>query len=79
MNLDQHRDYIESISREQERIRENMKSVKQNSEYYTRLLTKLNDQETTIEKEQATVAKLQEEVNQQRQTLADYLNNLTVQ
>ncbi|MCA9249546.1 MAG: hypothetical protein KDA54_00305 [Phycisphaerales bacterium] len=79
MNLDQHREYIESISREQERIRENMKSVKQNSEYYTRLLTKLNDQETTIEKEQATVAKLQEEVNQQRQTLADYLNNLTVQ
>ncbi|HNO77949.1 MAG TPA: hypothetical protein PKN33_07790 [Phycisphaerae bacterium] len=79
MNLDQHRESIESISREQERIRENMKSVKQNSEYYTRLLTKLNDQETTIEKEQATVAKLQEEVNQQRQALADYLNNLSVQ
>jgi hypothetical protein len=78
MNLQQHRDRIESITQEQERIRENMKSVKQSSEYYTRLLTKLNDQETTIEMEQATVAKLQEEVNQQRQELADYLNNLTV-
>ncbi|GJM27230.1 MAG: hypothetical protein DHS20C16_36450 [Phycisphaerae bacterium] len=77
-NLQQHRNHIERITNEQERIRDNMKSVKQNSEYYTRLLTKLNDQETTIEKEQATVAKLQAEANHHRQALADYLNDLTV-
>ncbi len=77
-SLQQHRDRIESITKEQERIRDNMRSVQQSSEYYTRLLTKLNNQETTIEKEQSTVAKLQADANQQRQSLADYLNNLTV-
>ncbi|NOX59326.1 MAG: hypothetical protein GXP29_10775, partial [Planctomycetes bacterium] len=76
--LHQHRNRIQRITKEQERIRANMKSVKQNSEYYTRLLTKLNDQETTIEKEQATIGKLQSQRNKQDKELAHYLSGLSV-
>src|SRR5882724_6337784 len=44
---------LAGITQEQQRIRENMASVSQTSQtsqYYTRLLSKLNDQETVIEK-----------------------------
>ncbi len=78
MNLQQHVNRIEEITREQDRIRKNMGSVKQSSEYYTRLLTKLNDQETTIEKEQTVVAQLRADVSKQREDLAKYLNGLTI-
>lgn len=76
--LRQHNETIQRITEEQKRIRANMGSVKQNSEYYTRLLTKLNDQETIIENEQTIVAKLQAKIDTQRDELANYLNTLTV-
>jgi hypothetical protein len=40
---------IAEITAEQNRIRENMKTVAQNTQYYDRLLAKLNEQETSIE------------------------------
>ena len=55
------------ITAEQGRMRENMKTVAQNSAYYTRLLTKLNDQETQIEKLQAEVDELQKTLETQAQ------------
>ena len=41
---------INEITAEQGRIRENMKTVAQSSQYYDRLLSKLNEQESTIER-----------------------------
>ena len=41
---------INEITVEQGRIRENMKTVAQSSQYYDRLLSKLNEQESTIER-----------------------------
>ena len=69
---------INEITSEQERIRSNMKTVRERSEYYTRLLTKLNDQETTIEGLQQQIKGLQETLNRQRAALEDYLRNLNV-
>ena len=63
---------------EQQRIRENMKSVDRNSEYYTRLLTKLNDQETQLEALQKEIDELNGKLNQQRAALEEYVSNLNV-
>ena len=42
-------------------------------DYYTRLLKKLNDQETQIEKLQKEVEDLQKQRDKQRKDLEDYL------
>jgi hypothetical protein len=69
---------LAEITQEQQRIRENMQTVSQTSQYYTRLLTKLNDQETAIEKLQAEVEQLKQTYNRQRQELETYLTNTSV-
>ena len=69
---------IREITSEQERIRSNMKTVSQKSEYYTRLLSKLNDQETIIEKLQGEIERLQSTLNKQRADLENYLASLNV-
>ena len=69
---------VQQITAEQNRIRENMKTVAPNSDYYNRLLKKLDEQETSIEKLQGEVQDLQKEMEQQRKALEDYLGNLTV-
>ncbi|MEZ6084023.1 MAG: hypothetical protein R3E58_08790 [Phycisphaerae bacterium] len=56
-----------------------MKSVKQNSEYYTRLLTKLNDQKRRSKKSKPPSPSCRKRSTSGAQTLASYLNNLTVQ
>jgi hypothetical protein len=66
------------ITTEQTRIRENLKTVDRNSEYGTRLLKKLNDQETAIEKLQAEIVDLTKQQEQQRKELESYLQNTTV-
>ena len=50
---------ISSISSEQSRIRSNMGVVKENSDYYNRLMKKLDDQESQIEQLQAQLATLE--------------------
>lgn len=40
---------LEAIAQDQNRIRENMRQVNQNSQYYQRLLAKLNEQESKVE------------------------------
>jgi hypothetical protein len=69
---------LNDITTEQNRIRENMKTVNQASQYYTRLMTKLNDQETEIEKTQDDLDTLQKKANSQRGDLEAYLENLNV-
>ena len=70
---------LTEITAEQDRLRQNLKTVAANSTYATRLLTKLNDQETQIEKLQAQVEELNQALQKQTKELEDYLVNLTVE
>jgi hypothetical protein len=69
---------LAEIAQEQQRLRENMTTVSQTSQYYTRLLTKLNDQETVIEKLQGEVEQFKRTYDRQRKELETYLMNTTV-
>ncbi|MBK7497493.1 MAG: hypothetical protein IPI28_19625 [Candidatus Omnitrophica bacterium] len=71
---------IAAITEEQKRIRENMTAgIDKQSEYYTRLLTKLNQQETEIEQIQAEMTRLQADIETQRKALEDYILKLDLQ
>lgn len=69
---------VNTVTAEQNRIRENMRTVDNKSEYYNRLLKKLNDQESQIEKMQLEVESQTEKMNQQRGELENYLKTLDV-
>jgi hypothetical protein len=69
---------LAGITQEQQRIRENMASVSSSSQYHTRLLAKLNDQETAIEKLQGEIEHLKRTYERQRKELETYLSNTTV-
>ena len=68
-----------AITQEQNRIRENMKTVEKTSQYYGRLMTKLNDQETLLEKFQNEIDGLHKDLDQQRKAMEDYLNAMSVE
>jgi chromosome segregation ATPase len=74
--IDQSKARLADITTEQNRIREDMRAVDRNTQYYTRLMTKLNDQESEIEKTQAQLAQLQKTLVDQQQALESYLENL---
>lgn len=69
---------ITAITAEQNRIRENMRTVDTKSEYYNRLLKKLNDQEGQIEQHQTQRDDLQSKLEQQRAEYEAYLKGLNV-
>ena len=69
---------IAGITAEQTRIRENMKTVSQNTEYYQRLLGKLNEQESSIEGLQKERDDLTAKRDGLRKQLEDYVNGLTL-
>jgi hypothetical protein len=69
---------IGEITTEQNRIRENMKTVSQSTPYYDRLLTKLNEQESSIERLQKERADLIARRDVARKELSDYLGLLSV-
>jgi hypothetical protein len=64
---------LQTITAEQGRIRENLKTVAANSAYSTRLLGKLNEQESQIEKLQGDVEELNKAMEKQRKELEDFL------
>ena len=66
------------ITAEQTRIRENMKTVGQNTQYYERLLAKLNEQESSIEGLQRERDALVVRRDALTKDLTEYLNGLTV-
>ena len=69
---------IAEITAEQGRIRENMKTVSQRGDYYQRLLAKLNEQETALERLQEERGALAERRDRERRELESYLGGLTV-
>jgi hypothetical protein len=76
--IDDRRRQIAEITTEQTRIRENIKTVDRNSDYAGRLLKKLNDQESTIEKLQSEITDLQKNLDQQRKSFESFLQNTSV-
>ena len=77
--IEDRRRQMSEITNEQTRIRENLKTVDRNSEYATRLLKKLNDQETTIERLQSEAAALQKTLEEQQKNFEAYLQNTTIE
>jgi hypothetical protein len=69
---------VAEITGEQTRMRENMKTVAQNAQYYQRLLAKLNEQESALEKLQEERDELTRRRDTQRRELEVYLANLTI-
>ena len=69
---------VAEITGEQNRIRENMKTVAQGTQYYDRLLAKLNEQESSIESLQKERETLTARRDSLRHELDEYLNGLTV-
>ena len=69
---------LNEFSNEQARIRENMKAVDRNTDYYKRLLKELDQQETTIEQLHTDIKSLQEKMRSQQKQLEDYLSTLDV-
>ncbi len=74
--IDADKSHLSDITTEQNRIRDNMRAVQETSKYYTRLTTKLNDQETEIEKTQTAVDDLQKQLDSQRADFENYVQNL---
>jgi hypothetical protein len=70
---------LNEITQEQTRIRENMKAVSPGTDYYKRLLSELDVQETQIQDLHKQVQGLQGQQDQQRKDLEDYLGSLTVE
>ena len=77
--LAEKRNALEEISKEQNRIRSNMSTVNSSSQYYTRLLEKLNAQETDIETIQSDIRTLDKKRDDQRRELENYLANLSIE
>jgi hypothetical protein len=69
---------INDITTEQGRIRENMRTVGQTTAYYQRLLAKLNEQESSIEKLRQERDDLTRKRDTQRTALENYLSTLTI-
>jgi len=69
---------ITDVSTEQTRIRENMKTVSQTTDYYARLVKKLDEQETQIESMQKEIENLQKNLETQRKDLETKIGLLTI-
>jgi hypothetical protein len=77
--IEERRRQVAEITNEQTRIRENIKTVDRTSEYATRLLKKLNDQETSIEKLQTEADSLQKQLEKQRAEFEAFLQGTSVE
>jgi hypothetical protein len=77
--IEERRRQVAEITNEQTRIRENIKTVDRTSEYATRLLKKLNDQETSIEKLQTEADGLQKQLEKQRGEFESFLQGTSVE
>ena len=76
--MEERKKQLAETSAEQNRIRDNMKTVAPNTEYYNRLLKKLDEQETGIEKLQKENAEQLKALDAQRKDLEAFVSGLTI-
>ena len=79
LQVDDHTKRIAEVTTEQTRIRENMKAVSASTDYYKRLVTKLDDQETQIESWQKELEQLRKQLEMQRKDLEARVSTLTIE
>lgn len=76
--LEARRRQVAEIGSEQSRIRENMRAVAQSTDYYTRLVKKLDEQESQIEALQKEADALAKQLAEQRKEFETRARGLTV-
>ena len=76
--IDQGKQAIADVTSEQGRLRNNLEVVGRNTPYGDRVLAKLNDQETAIEKQQNELTDLAKSLASQQATLDDYVQSLSI-
>ena len=69
---------LAEITQDQERIRGNMTAVQAGTAYYRRLLRKLDEQETRIDRNGAEIERLRELASRQERAFRNYLRNLDI-
>lgn len=67
---------IATIGQEQQRIRENMKSIDRNTDLYNRYVKKFTDQEDRIETLREEAKNLEQQIVESQQSLNEYLTKL---
>ncbi len=77
--LTEHDQQINALTADQSRIRENIRSVDRTTSYATRLLKKLDDQESQIDKLRNETEGLHTKLDGQNRDLQTYLNGLSVE
>jgi hypothetical protein len=70
---------ISAITEDQERIRRNLSSVNQQSDYGKRLLVKLNEQETRLDQLRVADEQIAADIAAKRKALADYVAQLSIE
>lgn len=70
---------IESIERDQERIRQNMAQLDRASDLYKQYVQKLTQQEREIEGARERIERLQKQISDAQQALNDYIQGLNVE
>lgn len=70
---------VRAITEEQNRIRQNMAQLDRNSDLYSRYVKKFSAQEDDIERLRSEMQKLQSQQTDLRESLNDYLQNLTIE
>lgn len=76
--IEERTEQIATITAEQDRIRKNMQTIDRNAQLYTRLLGKLDEQETEIEKLQAEIEDLRITLEKQRASLEEHIGGLKI-
>jgi hypothetical protein len=66
------------LAAEQDRMRRNMSVVSPGTDYYKKLLQKLDDQETQFEKMETQEKQLVQEQQDREKAFEDYLSGLSV-
>jgi hypothetical protein len=77
--IGQHTRTLNDIRQDQQRLRENLKTVPPDSDAYKRYVKKFDQQETEIEKLQDSIKKLQDREFKERQSFESYLGALNVE
>ena len=77
--ISEHDSQVGVLSADQGRIRENLKSVDRTTSYSARLLKKLDDQESQLDKLRNETDTLHTKLDGQNRDLQNYLNGLSVE
>jgi hypothetical protein len=79
-NLQQRKQQLEQeiavIAQEQERIRNNMRSIDRNTDLYNRYVKKFTEQEDQVENHREEIRGLETQITEKQRSLDDYLSNL---